>query len=152
MTAPAIRPPYLDLAADALLAAAPTPRRALFLDRDGVVNVNHGYVHAPAQTDWVPGIFALVAAAAARGYLAIVVTNQAGIARGLYDEATSSTTPRGCIASSPGAARAARDLLVPAPSRGRAGGYRVVCACRKPAPGMLLAALARFALMPGPRS
>ena len=39
-------------------AAAPPgalPRPALFLDRDGVINVNHGYVHTPEQTQWLPG-------------------------------------------------------------------------------------------------
>ena len=60
---PALRDPYLDPAAEALLAAHPAPRRALFLDRDGVINRNHGYVHTPERTDWVPGIFELVAQA-----------------------------------------------------------------------------------------
>ena len=87
MIAPPIRAPFLDPAADAILAAASAPRRALFLDRDGVINVNHGYVHTAALTEWVPGVFELVAEAHARGYLVIVVTNQAGIGRGYYDEA-----------------------------------------------------------------
>ena len=149
MTAPAIRPPYLDPAADALLAAAPMPRRALFLDRDGVINVNHGYVHAPAQTDWVPGIFALVADAAARGYLVIVATNQAGIARGLYDEAAFLDYTAWMHREF---ARRGTPLLAtywcPHHPEAGQGGYRVACACRKPAPGMLLAALARFSLAP----
>ncbi|MEO7066852.1 MAG: hypothetical protein ABI114_08110, partial [Rhodanobacter sp.] len=37
-------------------------KRVLFLDRDGVININHGYVHTPEQTEWVPGIFELCAA------------------------------------------------------------------------------------------
>ena len=149
MTAPAIRPPYLDPAADALLAAAPMPRRALFLDRDGVINVNHGYVHAPAQTDWVPGIFDLVAEAAGRGYLAIVATNQAGIARGLYDEAVflDYTAWMHREFSRRGTPLLATYWCPHHPEAGQ-GGYRVACACRKPAPGMLLAALARFSLAP----
>src|SRR4029078_3254695 len=40
-------------------ALNPAARRALFLDRDGVINVDHGYVHLPEQTEWVPGIFEL---------------------------------------------------------------------------------------------
>ncbi len=57
---------------------------ALFLDRDGVINVDRGYVHTPEEFEFVEGIFELVAAANEAGYLAIVVTNQAGIGRGYY--------------------------------------------------------------------
>ena len=59
---------------------------ALFLDRDGVINVDHGYVHTPEEFEFVGGIFELVATANRAGYLVIVVTNQAGIARGYYSE------------------------------------------------------------------
>ena len=61
-------------------------RRALFLDRDGVINVDHGYVHKPEDFEFVDGIFDLCRAAHRQGWLIIVVTNQAGIARGLYTE------------------------------------------------------------------
>lgn len=57
---------------------------ALFLDRDGVINVDYGYVHCKENFDFKPGIFDLVCAANAAGYLCVVVTNQAGIGRGLY--------------------------------------------------------------------
>ena len=60
--------------------------RALFLDRDGTINVDHGYVHDKAAFEFIPGIFELCARACARGYLIIVVTNQSGIARGYYTE------------------------------------------------------------------
>lgn len=60
--------------------------RALFLDRDGVINVDHGYVHTPDQFQFVDGVFDLVKAAKAAGYAVVVVTNQAGIARGYYSE------------------------------------------------------------------
>ena len=62
-------------------------RKALFLDRDGVINANHGYVCSPERTDWVPGIFELCTVARDAGYVLVVVTNQAGIARGYYTEA-----------------------------------------------------------------
>lgn len=61
-------------------------RRALFLDRDGVINLDHGYVHRPDQFDFKPGIFDLVRSANQSAYLVIIVTNQAGIGRGLYSE------------------------------------------------------------------
>ena len=57
---------------------------ALFLDRDGVINKDYGYVHCKENFDFIPGIFDLVCAANAAGYLCVVVTNQAGIGRGLY--------------------------------------------------------------------
>lgn len=57
---------------------------ALFLDRDGVINLDHGYVHVRENFDFMPGIFELVLTAKANGFLCIVVTNQAGIGRGLY--------------------------------------------------------------------
>ncbi len=61
--------------------------RALFLDRDGVVNVEVGYLHRREEVRFVNGIFSLCRTAAALGYRLIVVTNQAGIARGFYTEA-----------------------------------------------------------------
>jgi D-glycero-D-manno-heptose 1,7-bisphosphate phosphatase len=62
-------------------------RRALFLDRDGVVNVEVGYLHRAEEVRFVEGIFSLCRTAIKLGYRLIVVTNQAGIARGFYTEA-----------------------------------------------------------------
>lgn len=67
-------------------SSATGPDRALFLDRDGVININHGYVHAVEDFDFVDGIFDLVQAARSAGFRVVVVTNQAGIARGYYGE------------------------------------------------------------------
>jgi D-glycero-D-manno-heptose 1,7-bisphosphate phosphatase len=61
--------------------------RALFLDRDGVVNVEVGYLHRIEDVRFVPGIFSLCRTAMRLGYRLVVVTNQAGIARGFYTEA-----------------------------------------------------------------
>jgi D-glycero-D-manno-heptose 1,7-bisphosphate phosphatase len=60
--------------------------RALFLDRDGILNEEVGYLHKPEDVRWVEGAFSLCRTAQALGYRLIVVTNQSGIARGLYSE------------------------------------------------------------------
>jgi D-glycero-D-manno-heptose 1,7-bisphosphate phosphatase len=62
-------------------------QRALFLDRDGVVNEEVGYLHRAEEVQFVDGIFSLCRTAVELGYRLIVVTNQAGIARGYYSEA-----------------------------------------------------------------
>lgn len=61
--------------------------RALFLDRDGVINEEVGYLFRPADVRWVPGIVPLCRTALALDYGIVVVTNQSGIARGLYTAA-----------------------------------------------------------------
>lgn len=59
---------------------------ALFLDRDGVINIDYGHVCKKENFDFIDGIFELVNNANSQGYLVIVITNQAGIAKGLYSE------------------------------------------------------------------
>lgn len=61
-------------------------QRAVFLDRDGVINVNHGYVHQIDNFEFIDGIFELARAAHSNGYKLIVITNQSGIGRGYYSE------------------------------------------------------------------
>ncbi len=58
--------------------------KGLFLDRDGVINIDHGYVHKVQDFDFVSGIFDLTLEAVNKGYLIFVITNQAGIGRGFY--------------------------------------------------------------------
>ena len=62
-------------------------RPALFLDRDGVLNEDHGYVARWEDFAWIPGAKAAVAAFNRAGWLVIVVTNQSGVGRGYYTEA-----------------------------------------------------------------
>jgi D-glycero-D-manno-heptose 1,7-bisphosphate phosphatase len=62
------------------------PQPALFLDRDGVVNVDSGYVYRKEDFIFIEGIFSLVRTARKAGYLIVIITNQAGIGRGYYDE------------------------------------------------------------------
>lgn len=127
----------------------PGPHRALFLDRDGVINVNHGYVHTSEQTDWVPGIFELARAARQAGYLLVVATNQAGIARGYYtvDQFERYTHWVHDRFVAEGAPLLATYYCPHHPEAG-VGGLRVQCSCRKPGPGMLLRAIRELDLDP----
>ena len=61
-------------------------KHAVFLDRDGVINVNHGYVYDAESFEFIDGIFEVARAAHANGYTLIVITNQSGIGRGYYSE------------------------------------------------------------------
>lgn len=60
--------------------------KALFLDRDGVVNVDNHYVYRKEDFEWMPHIFDLCHAARSRGYQIFILTNQSGIGRGYYTE------------------------------------------------------------------
>ncbi len=60
--------------------------KALFLDRDGIINVDHGYVYKIDDFEFVDGIFDLVKLFTDAGYMIFIVTNQSGIGRGYYSE------------------------------------------------------------------
>lgn len=124
-------------------AAVPGRARALFLDRDGVINVDHGYTHRIDQFEFVPGIFTLVARARELGFSVVVVTNQAGIGRGYYSEAEFEHLTDWMKQQF-----ALRDAAIDAvyfcpdhPEHGLAD-YRRDTPMRKPGPGMLLQAAA----------
>ena len=125
----------------------PAPRKALFLDRDGVINIDHGYVCTPARTDFVDGIFALCTHAQALGYRLIVATNQAGIARGYFSETDFNAYMewmRGVFREH--GIEFTAVYHCPHHASEGLGVYRIACDCRKPAPGMLLQAMREHAL------
>lgn len=62
--------------------------KALFLDRDGIINHDHGYVHKKEDFQFINGIFDLCKVVQAKGFKIFIVTNQSGIARGYFDEKT----------------------------------------------------------------
>jgi D-glycero-D-manno-heptose 1,7-bisphosphate phosphatase len=141
--------PGIYLPSKTVPAEGTVPRRALFLDRDGVINVNHGYVCSPERTEWVPGIFELCTLARDAGYVLVVATNQAGIARGYYTEAEFLEYTRWMHGQF---SERGLDILatVYCPHHPEAGHgiYKVDCACRKPAPGMFELAVRTFSLLP----
>lgn len=59
-------------------------KRALFLDRDGIINVDKAYLYKPEDVEFVEGIFDVCSKAVVLGYDIFVVTNQSGVARGYY--------------------------------------------------------------------
>ena len=61
-------------------------RPALFFDRDGVLNVEKGYLHRQSDFEWMLGAREAIRLANDKGWLVFVVTNQAGVARGFYEE------------------------------------------------------------------
>ncbi|WP_445146025.1 D-glycero-alpha-D-manno-heptose-1,7-bisphosphate 7-phosphatase [Dyella sp. Tek66A03] len=124
--------------------------RALFLDRDGVINVDHGYVYAADNTDWVPGIFDLCVMARDAGFGLIVVTNQSGIARGYYSEGEFLEYTRWVHAQfeERGVPLLATYYCPHHPEAGL-GEWKKDCDCRKPKPGMILAAADDFDLRLG---
>jgi D-glycero-D-manno-heptose 1,7-bisphosphate phosphatase len=116
-------------------------RQALFLDRDGVVNVDKHFVHRAEDCDFIPGIFELVAGFAARGFAAVIATNQSGIGRGLFSEATFTQFMDWMRAefARNGAPIDAVYFDPTHPTEAK-GDYCRVSAWRKPAPGMFLQA------------
>ena len=122
-------------------------RRAVFLDRDGTINVDHGYVFRAGDFEFIPGAPEAIRRLKDAGYLVVVVTNQAGIARGLYGEDEVHELHR-YLDRELERYGAVIDAYYYCPHHPEIGPepYRRECACRKPFPGMLLQAAADFPL------
>jgi D-glycero-D-manno-heptose 1,7-bisphosphate phosphatase len=115
--------------------------KALFLDRDGVINVEQGYVHCRENFLFQKGIFALCRAAQIRRYLMVIVTNQAGIARGYYTEAEFLALTEWMVQRfAEQGIQIARVYFCPYHPLHGVGAYKYDSPDRKPMPGMLLRA------------
>ncbi len=123
------------------------PGPALFLDRDGVVNVDHGYVCTPDRFELVDGIDDLCRRFAAAGYRIVIVTNQAGIGRGYYTVEQFLAFTAWMVGSfATRGIEIARVYHCPFHPTEGIGNYRRDSYDRKPNPGMLFRARDELAL------
>jgi D-glycero-D-manno-heptose 1,7-bisphosphate phosphatase len=126
---------------------AGSPARALFLDRDGVINIDTGFVWRPQDFVFTDGVFTACRRARALGYRLVVVTNQSGIGRGLYSEDDfNALTAWMCGRFAEEGVDIARVYFAPTHPEHAVGRYRVDSPDRKPGPGMLLRAAADLGL------
>ncbi|MBU2977493.1 D-glycero-beta-D-manno-heptose 1,7-bisphosphate 7-phosphatase [Alteromonas sp. C1M14] len=112
---------------------------AFFLDRDGVINIDHGYISTPAQFDFVPGVFNACRKIVDAGYKIIVVTNQSGIARGYYTEEAFADLTNWMVEefAQQGVGICDVQYCPHHPTHGDKP-YVQNCQCRKPNPGMII--------------
>jgi D,D-heptose 1,7-bisphosphate phosphatase len=114
-------------------------RPAAFLDRDGVLNVDHGYVHRPRDLTWIPGAVDAVKWLNDRGYYVFVITNQAGVARGYFTEDDVRRFHAHLAGELRDAGASIDDFrFCPHHPEATVTSYRAACHWRKPQPGMIL--------------
>lgn len=116
-------------------------KKAVFLDRDGVINFDAGYVHRKEDFSFLPGVLQAASRLTQAGWLLVVVTNQSGIARGFYSEEDFQRLEHWMEEQFLQAgAKIAHAYFCPHHPQGVLPQYRCICNCRKPAPGMFLQA------------
>ncbi|MEL7111642.1 MAG: HAD family hydrolase [Pseudomonadota bacterium] len=120
---------------------------ALFLDRDGVINVDHGFVARVEDWAWIPGAIECVRTFNQRGWFVFVITNQSGIAFDHYSEADMDAVHAHMLAGFEAvSARIDRIYACPFHPEGTNPRFRKDSYDRKPKPGMILQAMADFSV------
>lgn len=113
-------------------------RPAAFLDRDGVLNVDDGYIGTRDRIRWMPGVVTAIRALNEAGYLVFVITNQSGVARGMFGEQDVRDLHDWMRSElQRDGARIDDFRFCPHHAAGSVADYAVDCECRKPKPGML---------------
>jgi D-glycero-D-manno-heptose 1,7-bisphosphate phosphatase len=127
-------------------AADSIERPMALLDRDGVINRDIGYAFRPDQIQWIDGLFPALRLLGETGYRIVVVTNQSGVARGFYSEDDVEALHR-WMADEIRAQGGSIAAFYHCPYHPEASvdAYRCDHPDRKPRPGMLIKAMARFA-------
>lgn len=119
----------------------------VFLDRDGTIIEDEGYLAEPDRVREIPGAAEALRRLKRAGYLLAVVSNQSGLARGMFDEAQMEAVHRAFVERFRGAGVEFDAVeYCPHHPEGAVGRYRVACGCRKPATGMADRILARLAV------
>lgn len=113
-----------------------TLQPAIFLDRDGTINVEKNYLHRFEDWEWIPGAQAAIKMFKKSGYRVVVVSNQAGIARGMF-EASDVDRLHSFVQQELACLGTTIDAFYYCPHHPDINGN---CSCRKPAPGMLVQA------------
>lgn len=122
-----------------------TLRPALFLDRDGVINEDHGYVATIEAFQWIDGAIECIRTFNERGWFVFVVTNQTGIAHGYYSESDMQAVHDHMLAGlAEAGARIDQIYACPFDPKGTLPAFACESFDRKPNPGMLLRAMADF--------
>lgn len=119
--------------------------KALFLDRDGIINIDHGYVYEVSAFEFVDGIFELCRQAQNKGYDIFIVTNQSGIARGYYSIDDFNELTTWMLTQFEAQQIHIKDVYYCPhhPNKG-SNKYKIECLCRKPAPGMMIRAAEQY--------
>jgi len=114
-----------------------TTRPAVLLDRDGTINLDAGYIDRLERFELYPFAIDAIRLFRRAGYLAVVITNQAGVAQGLYDEAFVDATARHLASRAElGGTRIDGHYYCPHSPDAAVERYRVDCECRKPKAGL----------------
>ncbi|GAA5133864.1 D-glycero-beta-D-manno-heptose 1,7-bisphosphate 7-phosphatase [Thalassotalea piscium] len=116
--------------------------KALFLDRDGIINIDHGYVYQSENFEFVQGIFSLCHLAQEKGYQLIVITNQSGIGRGKYSIEQFEKLTQWMKKQFSYKGITINDVYYcPHHPTNANKEFLIKCDCRKPEPGMILQAV-----------
>jgi D-glycero-D-manno-heptose 1,7-bisphosphate phosphatase len=130
-----------------LRSQLPERERAIFLDRDGTLNVDTGFVARPQDVQLIEGAAEGAKQLADAGYTLVIASNQSGIARGIMTEADADAVDKRLLEL-----LRERGVIIRAVYRcphlpeGERPEYAIACECRKPKPGMLLRAAAELNL------